>query len=422
MSAPQQQPNFLRIRSQTAKSLILSSAIVLFFLADSVNAYWRNDLDGHPKFSIFFRAIFEGGALIWMVFHQKHREISQKYLILILTLASCFIIGFGSFQIAFPQARLISSISYFNKYIFVFIVFVFARCTLIESSASQRTVIYRVYEWIVACNSISVISGAILSIQWLRSYPTSDRFGYRGLIPAVNEASLFWFIAVFYGITVYKEEKRLFPLIISLPACFLVGSKAALIFPSAILFVFIFRSRRTLIVKSVPLFALIAFILAWKNYDSITQWISELSILAYFVYRAEAGAGVITLLLSGRDALINNAILNISHWGWINWLFGGQDVETYLVEMDILDVPLFFGVVGGVLYGLGYYLILRDIKTQYRNVFIIPFVAMACLGGHVLASAVNTLYLCLFVIRVSKDTPNTRLSQKSPPPQAHEIN
>ena len=61
--------------------------------------------------------------------------------------------------------------------------------------------------------------------------------------------------------------------------------------------------------------------------------------------------GYLTLILSQRDLNFNKTLEYLEVEGTFkNLLIGGIEFPKYLVEMDFIDLFLFFGLIGGVIY------------------------------------------------------------------------
>jgi len=86
-------------------------------------------------------------------------------------------------------------LSLFNKYVFAFVVYFFIYKLAENPAAIEK--LQTLCESLFTINSVFVIVGAVFGIQLFRSYIFMDyRYGYNGIISAVNESSLFYFIAL----------------------------------------------------------------------------------------------------------------------------------------------------------------------------------------------------------------------------------
>ncbi|HZY80883.1 MAG TPA: hypothetical protein VFE50_15270, partial [Cyclobacteriaceae bacterium] len=87
----------------------------------------------------------------------------------------------------------------------------------------------------------------------------------------------------------------------------------------------------------------------------------------------------------------------LSHWTFVNYLFGGEDPMNFLVEMDFFDLFLFMGLVGFVIYFvLLFSTVFRFNKKQPFHLFFVTiYLTLAFLGGHFFSSVINAVYLCL---------------------------
>ena len=80
-------------------------------------------------------------------------------------------------------------------------------------------------------------------------------------------------------------------------------------------------------------------------YTILNSVINEILINSYaiFMYMYNKG-GLLYALLSGRDQFINEKLVPLitEYWSLPNFIFGGQEVSKYYIEMGFFDLFLFF--------------------------------------------------------------------------------
>lgn len=368
------------------------AALILFYLFDAANKVLLTYHFPFTRASIFIRVVFEMIFLFIIL-----RYINNFRLLFIIT-TLCFFFFFFVGQIYFSSEvdykyNLGENIIIFNKYFYIFIIY-FAIYKLKEYPLKFNQCI-NVLENIFVINSIAILVGFYTGLEFLKSYVGMDyRHGYMGFIPAQNEATLFYFIAVsfaYYKKFVLGVNTSKFYLIV-VPAM-LLGTKGIYVyFILLILFHFFFYANY--ITKVIM--TLLSTIGIVKCIDYITSEEGRANL--YFFFASLEKKGLLSMLLSGRDDFVNTKIVAVlDKWNLFNYFFGGQDQNLFLIEMDFFDLFLFFGLFGGLIYILFYFNTLFRVKKIYPFYvfFIGSFLILAFLGGHFFASAVNSLYLCL---------------------------
>lgn len=386
--------------------IILFSTILVFAFADAVNSVlmFHNDGTGYPKFSIYFRGLFEIFILSWLFFY--YRKISVKdsqILILCCFLLIGSIFSYWVLLLTSVDGNFSVFFSLINKTMFFFISFLFVHKSFEKMNLTQTKYIFNAYELIIYINSFCAILGLIFNISIFKTYGT-NRFGYIGFIPAQNEASLFWLIALFYSLFVYKEEYRKLPLLFSVIGSLLLGTKAGwvcvLVSIPWFFYKFYPKTGKKIIILLMSVMVLIVFVYIEK----ISEYLKSLEMFSYFVWRLDK-MDAASIFLSGRDEFIYRFTHTLSLWSFPNYLFGGILTEGnnhITTEMDILDIIMIFGFVGSIIFLMIYKQIFSQIHKSYKIIFSVLFFSMAFIGGHVLWSALNALYLCLFVCKTMK--------------------
>lgn len=357
------------------------------------------------KFSSAIRLMFELVVfyVLWKRGFRCNMRVARLARISIL-LAGTSSIGFLLFQANFPKAiPLANYLICLNKYLFFFIAFFFYE--LVKDSTDEQVYrkIFVVYEWIVSLNALLALVGFIGDIWWLRSYDDGLRWGYQGLFTFGVESSLFNVLALFYGIATWLGERRRFPYLMATISCLLSGAKAAWALMFVIHIWFLWRhyprAGRTVLLMLITLILIF--------HQAIVEKIAEVPAVAFFFELSARGYPIEKIIFSSRNELMLQAMANMEYWTPWNYLFGGGGLvtwgiglpkwQTFLTEMDVFDLPLFFGFIGSILLMYGYYLICRDVNSRYRNFFMLCLLILAGLSGHVFYSSMNALYMVLFI-------------------------
>ncbi len=390
---------------------IATFVMVVFFLGDVVNTLLWNIKGSPPKFSILFRTLFEAAMLAALFLNGKTSKLNQKMTLIWSAGMASAIFGELLFLIHYPTASFIEAFLSINKFLFVFLLFSFFHSMFAMSDARGKRYVFACYEWFIYINAFAPVIGLLLGLQIFESYPVGDRFGYKGFIPIANDASLFWIVALFYGMVVYLDEKRILPLLCAIIASMLVGTKALWLLTPIALLVFTWKFFPKY-GKILTLFAVVAVGVFGKLYlfdlllfleDKGGFWGVVEPVVAFM-----QGEDVMPSLSSGRYALDGDSLsdrfhLNLMYWGPLNYLFGGMYVGT---EMDVYDVYATFGIIGSFILAYGFYTIFSHIRSSFRWYFPAFIMLLAIMSGHVVQNAMNMTYVCLFVLKAASENPS----------------
>ena len=386
------------------KTSIVVGVMVLFYFGDIVNTILWNAKGSAPKFSIVFRALFEAIMLAALFLNGKIGKVNQKMAWLWGMGMGAAIFGEIVFQTRCPHANFVEAFLSINKYFFVFLLFSFFYSAFKVLDDDGKNLVYKIFDWIIYINAVSPVFGAAMGISLFDTYPNSERFGFKGFIPIANEASMFWLIALFYGMVVYVDERRLAPLFWSIVASVLLGTKALwLLMPLALLvFYWKFFPKYGRVVSLIVIIVTAGMIEVYLM-DVLLFLEDKGGFLGVIepVLAILQGQDVMPSLSSGRYALEGDSLrdrfdLNLQYWGLLNYLFGGMYAGT---EMDGYDIFATFGIVGTGILMYGFYVIVFRVRSTFSWFFAGFFLLLALLGGHVFQNAMNMTYLCLFVLR-----------------------
>lgn len=368
------------------------SALCIFFISDACNKllfYLHYDF---YRVSIFFRSIYE--ILFFLVIILFLNRVRLMFLKIFFFFFTLFIFGQILFSSnLFYKYNFIENIFIFNKYYFVFIIY-FSIYKL-QNHADKFQRIIKLLENIFLLNSAAVIIGFLFQINFLRSYlEQSYRYGYSGFIPAQNEATYFFFVAIsyfYYKHFILNLRSQRFLLVVL--SSFLLGTKGIYLF-LCMLLIFHFLNHSSVKSKRITFIGALFLFLGSLWYLE-TDYAKVL--LGYFISKGDS-VGWFNMVMSGRNTLITTKGAEvIDNWSIINYFIGGQDQTTFLIEMDFFDLFFFLGIIGGFMYLAFYFFTLFKfrISKPFNFFFVFSFFLLAFLGGHFFSSAINALYICL---------------------------
>lgn len=383
------------------KSSVIIGFVILMFLSDAANALLLK-IDNQP---IRVSIIIRGLALIYFVILLSGYSKGRQVLGIVFILFLVFLIGGISETLAGNDYIGFENINLFFKLSFIFVCWEVLRKYINEPK--KRGKLFKIFEIIILVQSVTIILGFLFKLDIFSSYGQDYRFGYKGLIPAQNEVSGFFIIAMYYFLwKVVDQHKGIIQLLIVLLAGLLTGAKVALIFPLLLLIYLLiwtraFLSRRVFLF--LCLFLLILAPVVIFNLDHISERLSPT--FQYFSYQLSVGNNpdYFSLFMSGRDLYIQNSIQQIfSNKGIHNILFGGHNLTVTSTETDFLDVFLFIGSIGLIIFYLFYLKILlnpqKGALNKHQLIFAVVWIGVSSVAGHLVFSAINSMYLAILLL------------------------
>ena len=237
---------------------------------------------------------------------------------------------------------------------------------------------FKLYEYFFLFNAVLIILSLIFSFTLFKTYFNPQRFGYMGVFNTHNQASYAFilFILYYYYNGIFKKEntlKLLFVILVSL----LIGTKKIYLFLILLcLYHFVkfklWNKRNTYIQAASLLILGIIFLPIIKNKFQ----------LFIDIYNER---GIITSLFSYRDDLLISTMNNTvkSDWSALNYFLGGPKFYESRTEFGILDLYLFFGIMGLLIYYKLFklfYNLTDNNKFYLFGLIVIGFVAMLAEG------------------------------------------
>ncbi|WP_046755334.1 hypothetical protein [Kordia jejudonensis] len=297
-----------------------------------------------------------------------------------------------------PERQL--SLGYINGKFYYFIRHLYFFLLIpILANLSQETwkKIIKILIIFAKVNAIFIVLGLLFDINVFKSYPYTNRFGFNGLLP-IQGAGTFYYIFVisivyYKGFTEYRNFKKinrstLLDFIILVVAALLLGTKGAYLFLFLLLLadVFFRQERKRLVYFTVGSLTLLFVFFSEKIAINMLK-LMDLSTTIY------TDNGLITVLLSYRDLLFISAMEYIEiNWNAINYLIGGTNFTILKVEIELVDIFLFFGVVGIIIYLFFVKSYLFSKKEAILNIILILIFFIGNFSGNFVSSISNTTF------------------------------
>ncbi|WP_377716137.1 hypothetical protein [Pseudofulvibacter geojedonensis] len=284
------------------------------------------------------------------------------------------------------------SIYYLIRYLYI-LVFVAFFLNLKDKKIADN--LLNIFKYVLVVNSIFILFGVLTEFKILTSYPRSlERFGSDGLFNKVNEVSHLYNILIanlYYNYI--KSKKDLWLLLYIVVISTFLGTKTVLLFLSLLLiFHLTVIAKRKKIFRIILCFIGVVFILF---FDKIMSFVFNLS---PFWKELTVKYDIFTLLFSKRDLLFIKVLEYFdTYWNKVNFLIGGSFYSRNFIftQMDIVDVFIFFGGIGTIVYIL---FIIRYFSSNVNRFAIIIFSFVffcGLLSGALFLSVLSMIYLYL---------------------------
>ena len=398
----------LKLNYRTVRYIALNlllGAFVVFYVVDGLYKLSHETIRLGP--------IVKGGfQLLVLLFALLTLNRAKLNIIVgIFFLGLSFVIGQYYLGKNLPLHDLSVNTNTFFKYIFHFVLFLLAIDILKYKKIPDKLFIF--YKTIIIINSLLVFVGFSLKIRDLQTYNSIYRFGYDGLIYAQNEAS---FVFIFALTTVYYRRfyikiKEWFFWIV-LFSSLLVATKAVYLY-FALLFLFHIFTRLPL--KKILIFGASMSVMGYAIFSSTINKIF-LNSWAVFMYVYNK-YGLLHALLSGRNTFISKRLFPLftDIWVFPNYIFGGQNRTTHLIEMGFFDLFLFFGLFGAFIYLYLLALLIKRIEfpAYLKWFFITALLIIVATAGHFFESAIAGIHFIFLILisKYSKDLLNTNTTE-----------
>lgn len=380
-----------KLKKYIATYLVISG-IYINYIVEGINKWLLFNAAEITRIAIIFKILYLIFLLGFMLGFPSRNRLVLITIYLFLTVTST--IGFHILlEVNDLEYSYLEHVIYINKYFFAF--FVFYTIYDIKNDPLLDKCI-NALKHLIIFNSLIILVGWILQIPLFSTVITgyTYRFGYSGLIPAGNEASLFLIIGIVLFYDLYLKRKISFwTLALVVFSSLFSGVKAIYVF-LFLLFLYHFISHFRIKI----LLLLILAILLVSFYDPLIPYIEDK--LKYFINYYER-EGVVNMIFSGRNKQIQHEFLLLirSEWTLPNFMLGGMITKRHLVEMDFLDLFSHFGIIGSFIYLLVLYeTYFRKLKSFFSCYFVGIVFCLSFVAGHLLTTSTNAYIFPLLIL------------------------
>ncbi|MBW2937244.1 O-antigen ligase family protein [Aureisphaera sp. CAU 1614] len=358
--------------------------ITLFVLFFALDALGKTHIFSKTTTTIpmIIKGIMSGGIILTLAALYKNKKV----FILLLILALFFAFGQWTLEIPFSKKNLII----FGKFITPLIFFELFNKAEISKQSAKR--LFNVFEWTIVINSVLIFVGFIFKIKLFESY-IGPRFGYNGLFITSGVSSYCILISLAYFYFSYKRELwKNIKFWIFFVSCFFIGTKVVYL---GILVFLIATISQLNISKGKYVLLLFATFIGALFYISFYE--------VGFFAKLTHEKGIVSSFLSLRNELFMDRTLPFiqENWDWKNYLFGGVSNYDLRSQMEVIDIFLFWGILGGIIYLYSYGITFVTFKMNKALVlFFVLFSIILLFTGNFFVYTMTALFLLILRMQI----------------------
>lgn len=362
---------------------IVVGIVIISIVLDACNRWLsiEHTLSEESNFSMFFKASLFVVSFFISVYYYRW------FLYLSLLFVSVSLLGAFSL-VDNIDVNWLLKIKYMVKYLYPPSVFLslsyFAR-----RFNDVNVPFFIILKYLYVSQALITIVGALFGISFFNSY--HSRFGFSPLIASINESSLYYVIGIsllyfdFTNKITANSINRILSLIVVVTGGLLLGTKSVYLYLMFLILYHILSNKRKRWIASVLLIGVFLFIIAF--------------IVPFFI-KIHQDFGFLNSISSMRYELFMNKVipLIVNNWEWYNFLIGGNNSWQHFVEMDLIDLFTFSGLVGLSIILFIWFKSAFKFNNRLGWFFAISVMILANMSGHFLWSGVNAVYLAMFAI------------------------
>ncbi|EPJ9550841.1 hypothetical protein [Klebsiella pneumoniae] len=371
-------------------------ALFCFYFLDAIDKFNRSLGDSRVAFIARMLTI---AIIVCFFIFKPNILFREKRILYFVIFTSIVMLGYLVSGI-YENDSLGQSFYILARYVSFIIFIYYAHYCLQSCDNSSFIFISRIMVFIFLINCIFAWFGFIFGIEILRTYGhiadleagwVDQRFGYDGFLLEQNNATYFYIIGLIACYWLHSEKRlNILWLLFGFISCFIVGTKSLYAAAFLLLILIIFKKRKT----RVLLFSTgSTLFLCWLLFS--TSVIDKVNFT------------LIDSTLSGR---MSNYILHVYplleriNLAQIFLGFQGGDPKKYLVEMEMIDIIQFFGLLGGFMYLFialkEIFNIIKDSPLKLSMASISVIFIVSFFSGHLFYDPVASYYFVTLVLLV----------------------
>jgi hypothetical protein len=401
-------------------SIVYPSFIVFFIggiFADFITNYSEYMNKDFTKYSLIFRMIFNIEFLLILIFGVKKIPRNNFFLLLLFVISMIFLFARYSLDGHAIFAEYLDTAIYTYKALFVFIIYICLVKLFRVLRTNKKEFFFNLIDKIFLIYIIFIFIGFFTKNNLYSSYQdniylsNSMRPGYKGILPAVNDATYFIMLSIeWFWLRWVYNKKNLLLILLSLVSAFILGAKGAMLLSFMLLTFNIFIFRKQDFLNILVIFFVIIVIISYSFfYTEILTFYENFT--AFVDYSLENDAishngsflDLFSFLVSSRDMLTYDAILLIvknMNENFFYWFFSGYPFNFRAAEIDIVDSILYSGVFFTVALVINYYYVFSYNAALINKLipFITAWVVLVMFGGHVFSSSVCSPFFAIIFV------------------------
>lgn len=345
-------------------TIIKISLIAIFFtdaLTKFILRYISHDLFILPNRVLKILMIISTLVIIVKYIKSYHQRVIKIYALLLILLLNT-IVNYIFFDLTFE---------YLVKYSYFF--FITPLFFIKINVFSWEREVVNTLKYLLYINFFFVVIGLLTDFQLFKTY--FSRFGYNGLLITPMQTTYFYITSIIMAI---KSKQKTF-LILALISALLAGTKTLLGFLVFLSFYFIItkskHTKLTIVLIIVTVFTFFAF-LKQKNFSNTLET-----------------KGLMYVLSSSRSDSLISFFNNLPTTNF-NIITGGVNLTINRVEIEIIDILMYFGLLGCIVY---YYLFRQlysfFVKENLSVFFFFLILFFVLIAGNFLYNPINCLML-----------------------------
>lgn len=353
-------------------TIIVCFLIFNFFFdfIDKIKIY--NDLNIF-KFNRIVKVVFYLLAIIFNVIYFKEILNNLKYIFYpLLIILFLFLLKLNNWDLYFLE---------FLRYSFLFVVYPFVEYTAKNLKEKFASKLFSYFKLLIISNSIFILLGMIFDIEIFKTY-NGNRFGFNGIILSQGMTPFVYLSAMI----VFLKEKDLKMILLLLIISVLSGIKGVY-FGMFLVFSFSFLLEKKITIKKKAL-AISVVGIVFVTIIGITFSISPFKEIIY-------SKGLLSALFSFR---LDNFILlyeQISEYNF-NLMIGVRSMMPFKVELQFVDIILFFGLIGMGSYIYFLFCFFRvNIYEKFGITFFVSILLLAMLSGNLFYNPISSVFFLI---------------------------
>ena len=347
--------------------------ILCFDFLDKIEMVYNIDFF---KFNRYLKLLMSLYAVGFILTHLSYVFSKLRYLIYtILVLSLIFLLKY-SYWILYKDE--------FLRYLFILVLYPVLHYSYFQANGFKlKEAFYKLMKVVISINMIAIIIGLIFNIEAFKTYEYG-RFGYNGILLSQGMTPYFYLAAA----VIFWTFRNNWMLAIVLLASAISGIKGAYFGLFVLIGLIVwFDTRLSKTVKTkiilccfIVFVVLLIVIFATPTFRAVIE--NDGFISAVFSYRL--------------DNL--NELIEITPAKDFNILIGEVGIETVRLELQLIDVLLFFGIFGLIAYGYFMIALFKDvIRSNESKAFFFACLLLSLLSGNLLYIPLS---MTLFVLTI----------------------